>query len=69
MYTGKLVHEITEEEATHPSRVDSRFYHRFCRNFGRLLPCDAGKQVFDVGDGIWQMESAGQRDRRLGRVR
>jgi len=74
MYKGKYVHTITEGDVKRPYNALREYFHikpgfsfaRLYQTMGRLLPCDVGKQVFEVGD-IYQVENDEQLQARLSR--
>lgn len=63
-YAGSCIGEIRPEHVGRP------FFRVFRRPdllpFGKIMPIDAGKRLYDV-NGVTQMESTEQRDRRLAR--
>jgi len=72
MYKGKYVHTISEGDVKRPYSALQEYIHtkqgfdfaRLYQTMGRLLPCDVGKRVFEVGD-IYQVENDEQLQARL----
>ena len=74
MYKGKLVHTITKQDVEHTYTALMEHIHQpdhsgfdyalMLQAMGRCLPCDIGKQVYDV-NGIYQVESDEQMKARL----
>ena len=73
MYKGKLVHTITEEDLKPYSALMAHIHKPDHSGFdnalllqaiGRILPCDVGKQVYEV-EGVYQVESDQQHKARL----
>ena len=70
-YKGKFVHEITRDDVgkATTSKVCPTCGHKkiiaFRDVLGRVIDCDIGKRIYDVGDGILQIENSEQVSKRL----
>lgn len=62
----KYVLTITPEHIDNPRSLGIEQCRRVLECMGRLLPGDVGKQVYDMGNGVYQVENDEQRDKRLG---
>lgn len=65
---ARYVMTITEDHVRNPRTLGQDWF-RIVDAIGRLLPCDAGKRVYDTGNGVWQVENNEQRDARLAKGR
>lgn len=67
-YKGRFVYEVKPEDVGKDFKQLPVKELTFQMNsFGRVMPSDVGRWLFDVGDGVIQMESTEQRDMRLGK--